>query len=440
MKFKFFFFITFLISITAFCQDGFQWNSKRSKIDIPVQVVANLVIIPVEINNVKLHMLLDTGAESSMIFSLPENDSIEFAHTKKVMIKGLGSEEPIEALYSGKNAIDISGYKNSRFPLLIVLDQDVNISARLGIEVNGILNNSFFKNKIIEINYAKKKLTIYKDREILEKRKIEAYDKIPIRIIRERPYVNVETKIGETQMNLNLLVDIGLSDGLWLFENDSIKVKTANFEDILGRGLNGSIIGKKSRVNHISISDFEFSEALVSYPYKEYFPKLGIAEGRNGSLGGGIFHRFTVIFDYQENRILLKPNSKFSDPFNYNMSGMEVQHNGVEFVKESMRTTDNRTNASEDVSHLIKGGSNLLYKFTLKPVFEVATIRKNSPAALAGILPGDKVIKLNKKNIHKYTIQKITELLQSEEGKWIYIDVERNGYLISYKFQLQKII
>ena len=439
MKFKYFFFITFT-ALNAFCQDGFQWNSKKSKIVIPFQSVANLVIIPVQINHVKLNMLLDTGAESSMIFSLPENDSIVFSNTQKVKIKGLGSEEPFEALYSGGNTIDISGYKNSKFPLLIVLNQDVNISAKLGIEVNGILNNSFFKNKIIEINYDKKKLTLYEDRKILEKKKIKGYEKIPIRIIKDRPYVTVETKIDDTEMNLNLLIDMGLSDGLWLFENDSIKIKTANFEDNLGKGLSGTIIGKRSRVNHISISNFDFSEALVSYPYKEYFPKMGSADGRNGSLGGGIFHRFSVIFDYQKKQMFLKPNAKFSDPFNYNMSGMEIQHNGIEFVKEIMRSTDNKTNATEDVSHLIKGGGSLLYKFSLKPVFEISTVRKNSPAHLAGILPGDKITKINNKNIHRFTLQKITELLQSQEGKWIYIDVIRNGYEISFKFQLQKII
>jgi len=82
----------------------------------------------------------------------------------------------------------------------------------------------------------------------------------------------------------------------------------------------------------------------------------------------------------------------------------------------------------------------LHYKFTLKPIFEIATLRINSPAAIADLLPGDKIVKINKRNVQRFTIQSINELFQSEEGKWIYIDVERNGHLISYKFQLQKII
>ena len=76
----------------------------------------------------------------------------------------------------------------------------------------------------------------------------------------------------------------------------------------------------------------------------------------------------------------------------------------------------------------------------LKPLFEVATVNENSPAGLAGILPQDKIIRINRKKAHDYTLQNINDLLQSEEGKWIYIDVERNGKRIAFKFQLKKIL
>ncbi|MBC8644158.1 hypothetical protein H9W95_09275 [Flavobacterium lindanitolerans] len=45
---------------------------------------------------------------------------------------------------------------------------------------------------------------------------------------------------------------------------------------------------------------------MVSYPEEVYFPKIGIIEGRNGSVGGEILHRFNVILDYQEQFIYLK--------------------------------------------------------------------------------------------------------------------------------------
>lgn len=424
-----------------FAQDGFQWNSNKNKIEIPFQHIYNLIIIPVEINNVKLNMLLDTGADNSMIFSLPENDSIQFKNYKKVKVRGIGSEEIIEALLSVDNKIKISSYEDNKFPILIVLDQEVNFSSRLGIPVNGVIGYSFFKEFPIEINYQKKIVTIHRDREFLKKKKFKRYLKHPIKIIDKRPYIDVVAKIEEDDLDLKLLIDIGLGDGLWLFENKKIKVGNNYFEDVLGRGLNGLIKGKKSRVKTVKVAGFTLDEALVSYPEEVYFPKIGVVEGRNGSLGGEILHRFNVILDFQQQYIYLRKNSEFKKPFNYNMSGIVVQHNGVEFVHEAIRL---ETKSNYGVK--VDGGldnfseSNFKYKFSLKPVFEIASVRSESPADLAGLQPGDKIIRINKKKTHGYTIQKINDLLQSEDGKWIYMDVERNSKPIAFKFQLKKIL
>lgn len=440
MRIRIFVFLLLLSPCTFFGQKGFQWHSNKSKIEIPFQHVYNLIIIPVEINKAKLNMLLDTGADNSIIFSLPENDTLRFYNSKKVKVKGLGSEEVIEGLLSENNKIKISGFEDDKFPMLIVLDQDVNFSARLGIPINGILGYSFFKDYPIEINYQKKVMTIHKNRDFLKKKKFKKYHKYPISIINNRPYIDVPTKIEKDTLNLKLLIDIGLGDGLWLFENNDIKASDVFFEDILGRGLNGPVIGKRSRVEAVKIADFTLNEALVSYPYQSYFPKVGIVNGRNGSLGGEILHRFNVIIDYQGQFLHLKKNSRFQKPFNYNMSGIVIQHNGIEYVKEEIKL-EVKTDYGRKVDNAINvDDTRLKYQFTLKPVFEVSSVRKGSPADLAGILPGDKISKINKRSVHEYTIQKINDLLQSEEGKWIYIDIERKSTPIAFKFQLKKIL
>lgn len=437
---KRFSFLFLLAPIFALAQNYFEWTSKKEKIYIDFKLVSNLIILPVKINNNELNMILDTGSESSIIFSLPENDSIEFRDVKKIFIRGLGETEKIEALYSVQNKLDLSGYKTQNFPLLIVLNQDINISERLGVEVNGILNSSFFKGRIVEIDYIKKKMLIHKNGKKLKKKRLDTFEIIPVRIVKERPYVNLDARINEIDVALNLLVDIGLSDGLWLFEKDKIKSNANYFEDVLGRGLNGEIVGKKSRVDRVQIANFEFKDALVSYPYSKFFPLFQFSEERNGSIGAGILHRFHLIFDYEQNRILIHPNSKFSEPFNYNMSGLEIQHNGVEYFNEKVPLITSKLNSSQNLDVLANGTEKFLYKFILKPVFEVATIQKDSPAALAGILVGDKIKRINKKNIQRYSLQQINEMMRSEEGKWIYIDIERKGVPIAFKFQLKKII
>ena len=122
------------------------------------------------------------------------------------------------------------------------------------------------------------------------------------------------------------------------------------------------------------------------------------------------------------------------------MSGIEVQHAGSQWVKEEIR--DNPPNASINANEFIFENSNLRfnYKYELKPIFEIYMVRENSPAAKAGIQKGDKIVKINNRASQYLTIQNITNLFQSENGKQIKLTVERNGAKIDYEFNLEKVL
>lgn len=115
------------------------------------------------------------------------------------------------------------------------------------------------------------------------------------------------------------------------------------FDATLGIGFSGEIKGKKSRVDAIEFAGFLLKKALVAYPYPIYLEKLTFDDKRNGSLGNEVLHRFNLIFDNQGKQLLLKKNSKFNDEFNYDMSGIAVEHNGVEYVPELVRLSTSNT-------------------------------------------------------------------------------------------------
>ncbi|ESU18461.1 hypothetical protein FCR2A7T_27480 [Flavobacterium cauense R2A-7] len=418
---------------------GFQWESDKDKIEIPFTFVDNLIIIPVEINNTKLNMLLDSGSEPSLIFSFPENDTIQLYNTKKIKISGLGNEEMAEGIYSDKNTANVSGFINRGFDLLVILDENLNFSSRIGIPVNGILGYSFFKNNIVQIDYQKKKITVYKDRKILEKRKIKSFTPLPISVVNDRAYLNVRAKLDEKEHNLKLLVDTGLGDGLWLFENEEIKSNANYFEDVLGEGIGGTVFGKKSRLDELQFSKFSFKSPLVCYPDTASYKQLRLIKNRNGSLGGAMLKRFSMIMDYKGEQLYLKKSVFYDDPFNYNMSGIEVQHGGIEWVKDEL-VRDSKPSNSLNANDLVFENSNLKYKFTLKPVYVIASIRKNSPAETAGLLIGDKILRIDRKSVGNLTKQIIDELLQSEDGKTIEVEIERKGIKKKVEFKLKKLL
>jgi C-terminal processing protease CtpA/Prc len=88
----------------------------------------------------------------------------------------------------------------------------------------------------------------------------------------------------------------------------------------------------------------------------------------------------------------------------------------------------------------IRVQDNLKIKFELKPVFRIYNVRADSPAAQAGLKAKDKIIAINKQKAHTLSIEKINEILKSEEGKTIEIVIERSSKVYTFKFQLKKIL
>ena len=84
--------------------------------------------------------------------------------------------------------------------------------------------------------------------------------------------------------------------------------------------------------------------------------------------------------------------------------------------------------------------SNFRYKFVLKPIYLVAHVRKNSPAAISGLQKGDVIVSINNRPGYDYSLEKINSLLKSEEEDWISFEVERESQILKFKFQLQNVL
>ncbi len=428
--------LLFLFTLSSFSQQIDNWNSKKDKIKIPFELSHNLIIVDVIFNGVNLKMIADTGASKSVVFSLPNNESMVIKEANLITISGAGISEIIQGYLCKNNKLQIDKYFDNDFEAIFVFDRDISLVNRLGIPINGILGSSFFKNYLIEIDYQKKIITLFKSpKEKLKKN----YFSAKIEIDNDRPYIYVKSKHDNKEVNFKLLFDTGLSDGLWLFENDSIKCNTAFFSDYLGKGLSGDIYGKKSRVQEVNFDNYKLQDVLVSYPDVTFFDKKTILQNRNGYLGGGIIQRFNWIIDYKEQKIYFRRNNLFDKPFDYNMSGIEVQHSGFQVVKEKVENA-----FSTNVINLDKNDSQQSYsdffKYELKPNFEIYSIRKDSPAEKAGLQVGDIILKINNFQSHNLTIQRILDVFHSKEGKQISIKVNRKGEVKTFKFNLEKIL
>ncbi|MFV5691236.1 PDZ domain-containing protein [Flavobacterium sp. LT1R49] len=430
-------------SLTILAQDGFEFSKEVDKVTIPFKFINNLIFIPIKVNGVELIFLLDSGVEETILFSLEEKKEIEFSNVEKITLRGLGSEDAIEGLKSTNNILEIGALKAKKYLLYIVLDDEFNLSSHVGIPVNGIIGYQFFRNNLVEINYDRKRIIVHRNIEKKRKKTEKKFEKVAIAIERLKPYITSTVTIDSVELPAKLLIDIGNSDAIWLFENRSrlIKVPSKSFEDYLGKGFSGDIEGKRARITKFKVAEFEFHNPIVAFPDSSSVRNVKMVSGRVGSVGSEILRRFLVVFDYTNGFLYLKKNKEYYSPFNYNKSGVEIQHNGLQWVQETVPLETVPTVVSTDNPFTLKNNtSDFKYKFNLKPIYEITNVRKNSPAANSGLQKGDIIVSINKFLAYKYSLQEINSLFKSGEENWINLEILRNGQIHNIRFQLKNIL
>ena len=163
-KVKKIFLIIFLVfcSISLQSQSGFQFLKKSAKKQsIDFKLINNLIVIPLKINDQKLSFILDSGVAKTILFNITENDSIGLYSVEKVRLQGLGKGKPVEALLSKDNIVSVKNIKNLNQEIYISLQNQFDLSSKMGVTIHGIIGYDLLKNFVVKINYTSSKLTFY---------------------------------------------------------------------------------------------------------------------------------------------------------------------------------------------------------------------------------------------------------------------------------------
>ena len=406
---------------------------------VKFQLINNIMVIPVDVNGTELSFIFDSGVSTPILFNLVDQDSIQINKVSKITIRGLGDGEPIEALSSRENRFKIGVATNPNQRLYVVLDKSLNFSPSLGIPVHGIIGYDLFRDFIVDINYAARHIKFHNPEHYVYKSNKKSQT-LPLAILKKKAYVDGSIVLNDAkEVPVRMLLDTGSSDAIWLFENEAIGVPDKNYVDFLGRGLAGDIYGKRTKVNRIKIGDFVLEDAKTAFPDRKSFNGMKNLGNRNGSLGGEVLKRFNFVFDYGNSKITLRKNSNFKTPFQYNLSGIDLQHNGVRYVAESIAGPDGIVKNEE--SSTTFGNVQILLENTtrlsLVPEIVVSGIRAGSPAEDAGLQKGDVILAVNGKRVHEYKLQEILQMLNEREGKRIRVLIERYNSDIQVTFVLK---
>tara|TARA_R110001632_G_scaffold72519_1_gene167591 strand:- start:8859 stop:10193 length:1335 start_codon:yes stop_codon:yes gene_type:complete len=404
---------------------------------VKFELVNNLIIIPIEVNGAQLSFILDSGVNKPILFNLSDKDSIQINNVSEIVIKGLGEGEPINALISSSNLFRIGEVVNTDQQLYVVMDKELNLSPRLGIPVHGIIGYDLFRDFIVELNYSSKYLKLH-DPDLYRSKKSSKTRTLPLQIIQNKAYVQGDVLMkNKKNIPVKLLIDSGSSDALWLFEDldRGLGVPRDNYVDFLGQGLSGSIYGKRTKIDGIKLAGFLLKDAKTAFPDLQYFNSITSFGSRNGSLGGEVLKRFTLVFNYSERTLSLRKNTLFNHPFDFNLSGINIQHNGMRYISESIADAGGLV--------LVDGGKSFgdvqilfenMTRLSTVPEIIVSGIRAGSPGHKAGLQEGDVILAVNGKKVHHYKLQQILHMLNEKEGKRVKVLIERyqKDMLITY--------
>jgi hypothetical protein len=397
--------VLFLSSFPALSQAlGFSLAGGKKKVQIPIEIYNNLIIVPVVLNGaLPLKFIIDTGVRTAILTQKTFTDILNLSYSRKYTISGPGGEQIIDAYITNNVSLELPGVLGRGHALLVLGEDYLELRNYLGTDVHGILGYELFSRFIIQVDYEKKLLTLMLPRKFKKRRK---YQSIPIKIEDTKPYITTSVVLANgTQLTAKLLVDSGASHGLMLepTSDPRIIVPDSTVSSIIGRGLGGEITGKVGRIQSLKLGTYELKNVIANFPDpNSYFDslKLGATE-RNGAIGGEVLSRFTVIFNFPKEEMYLKKNASFKKKFHYNLSGLTVKAKG------------SRLN-----------------------VFEITEVRKKSVADAAGVLAGDLIVNINGINTSGLDLNTINGFFNYRPGKKIHLTVSRKGELLKIDFAL----
>ncbi len=383
---------------------GYKIDNDLNKTSFGFKFINNLIIVPVIMNDsIEMQFILDTGVRTTLLTDIGATP-LDVAENRQVKIAGLGQDGEIQAYVASNVQLQLPGITGKGQTLIVLEEGFLDLKSHIGQAVHGILGYDFFNHFVVKIDYISNKITVYEPAAFSPP---EKYTSIPIKVLGGRPYLPVSIiQSNDSEITGTYLIDTGASHSILLDPdaNDGINLPQRTIPTVVGWGLSGQIDGKMGRVKFIRFGNFEFKNALASFGHcVQANPQL--VPDRIGSVGGELLSRFSVIFNYAEEKIYIRKNFRYKGGFEHNKSGLELVVDGYNYN-----------------------------------TFKVLHVMEQSPASEAGILPDDIVVAINGKGAGQLSLEEIQGIFRAENNQNVQLIVLRDNRYLSFNFRLRRLI
>lgn len=368
----------------------------------PFELYGNFIFLPVRINGAEPRsFLLDTGASTSFLNERSADAlGLERTHQHEAKI-GAGEASTRLGLAKGV-ALNLLG--TDLPPQTVAVVPLGDLESLFGHRIDGIIGADLFKRYVVTIDYAAQRI-------MLNDPKTFAYQGkgavIPIHLSGNRAFFKANvTPVGGTLVEAEFVIDTGDNSTLTFHtpfvEKHNLRAANQKMVAHVSHGISGESRSWRGRVSSFQLARFAIDHPIATF--SEATKGSEADRSYDAVLGGEILHRFTLTLDYSHRQMILEPNAAFGDPYEDDMSGIQLAAHDKDFK-----------------------------------TITVLSVRTGSPAADAGIVQDDVIETVDNKAAGDLGLAQIQRMFRQDGGQYV-LGVRRGKDLVKLTLKVHRLI
>jgi hypothetical protein len=377
--------------------------SGTSARDIPFELYANVIFVQVRVNeSAPLSFIFDTGAGINVLNASRAAD----LHLTRagVGVNARGTGGTVAGSLATGAEISLPGV-SARAQRIAVLPLQ-SLEPRVGRHVDGILGYDFIKEFVTEIDYERKLISLHDPRSY---RRAMRGAFLPFDVRGGTPYVNTTINLTNTdRVSGEFEIDTGSDSALGIYDHfaraHALRRRLPRLSSPqVGEGVGGETSNVEARVKSFQFGRFQIKNPVVDLSEDDK-EERGARPEYDGMIGTEVFRRFHVRIDYSRRQLLLEPNRFFGEPYETDMSGIDLIAEGEDFR-----------------------------------AFRVAGVTPKTPASEAGVRAGDLVTEIDGRAASSFTLDEITQMF-TRAGRVYALTLRRGGETLRVSIKLRRMI
>jgi hypothetical protein len=358
-------------------------------ISVPIEVSNNHVYLRACYGTRMLWFLLDTGAGHSLL-DMATAESLGATLGQRFEARGAGAGTSQGAQLAGAS-VTIPGAAGSPIDIGAALALD-DLSAFEGRPVEGILGYNFIASYVLAIDYHGRRLLLH-DKAAFRYQGSGA--RLPITLPGNHPHLRAELLLDDGgRFSGDFVVDVGSSLALALTKplvdhNRLLGRVGPTIQRPSGRGVGGSARPHIGRVGEVRLGT-QVLRRPVTMLFGDSAGVFSTSSLFEGNIGGDLLRRFLVYFDYGRQEMVLEPNAAADEPFDTDMSGLQLSTDSA-FAR-----------------------------------IKVAFVTPGTPAADAGLQVGDVIVAVDGRRVQKLELERVRRLFRLPESSHA-LTIRRDG-------------